>query len=191
MPVCIKNTLPFERGDTFNDGSWLTLDDTVIKSLEGHTFWVEDTVHNTGMPVGLIAVKNDTGAAITVARKFCKFSNTDAYDLPRRIGTFPNNTAGGLCLALDDAYTVGDSIPDDDIFWCVFYGVVDVLTAATVASLASNMNVASTNAGVIKDGAAAAGETVLGTLVPADSWSAATAATVFMDVSFRGAEAAG
>lgn len=192
MTVAVKNTLPFERGDTFNEGSWLTLDDTVLKSLEGRTFWAKDTVHNSGMPVGLIAVKNDTGAAITIARKFCKFSATDKFDFPRRIGTFPNNTAGGICVALDDAYTVGNTIPDDDIFWCVFWGPVNVLTAATVASLATGVPVSSTNAGVINDAATvAAGSVVLGRLAAAASWTAATAATVFMAMDFKATPAAG
>ena len=192
MTVAVKNTLPFERGDTYNEGSFLTLGDGVMKSLEGRLFWAKDTVHDSGMPVGLIAVKNDTGAAITVANSFAKFSSSSEFDFPRRIGTFPNNTAGGICVALDDAYTVGGTIADDDIFWCVFWGPVSVLAdASSAASLATGLAVASNNAGCIKDGAAAAGEVVLGRLAYAASWTAATAATVFMAVDFKATPAAG
>ena len=145
------------------------------------------------MSVVLIAVKNDTGAAITVARKFCKFSASTNEDFPGRIGTFPNNTAGGLCLPLDDAYTVGTSIPDDDIFWCVLRGPVKVLTGASVTNLAANLAVASDNAGLIANtsGGAAAGEYVVGTLLPAASYSASTATLIYADCKLAVPPAAG
>lgn len=186
-----ERSLPFPRGDTYNEGSFLTLDDSVLKSMEGRIFWAQDTVHDTGQQVGLICVKNDTAAAITVARKFALFSVATAYDFLRRIGTFPNTTDGALVVAMDDAYTVGATIPDDDLFWCVCFGPVSILTGASVASFAAGMPVASDNAGLIADGPAAAGKTAVGRLIYAASYSTTTATPIFMTTNLTGAEAAG
>ena len=177
----VSRCLPFPRGYTMADGI-ITPGDTGRDHLEGKLYEVPDTEHGSGVNVILMAVKNDTGAAITVARKFGEFSAATALDHGRRIGQFPCNTAGAVVLPLDDAYTVGASIADDDIFYVVVYGYCDVLTGASVASLAAAGAVASDNAGLIADQAtAAAGEFVVGTLDYAASYSANTATTIFVN----------
>jgi hypothetical protein len=160
----VVNALPFERGRTYCDGV-VTPGATLFDSLLGKTFRVPDTVNSTGQHVYLVAVKNSTGSAITVVRKFFSFEIDTAKDFPRYCGALPNTSAGGIVLALDDAYTVGASIPNNDIFWAVCEGPVSVLTGASIASLAAGGGVASDNAGLIADQAtAAASEFVYGTL---------------------------
>lgn len=179
--------LPFPRGNTFNDappsGGLVTLGDTGLSEYEGKIYEVPDTVHGTGRPVLLMIVKNDTGAAITVARKFCKFSAATALDWGRRIGTFPNNTAGGVCVPLDDAYTVGKSIADDDLFYVLLYGPCSIVTPSAVTNFAAHMAVRSTNAGILSNdsGGCPAGSYPVGTLDYAASYTANSTAKVLID----------
>lgn len=161
--------LPFPRGSTMNSappsGGLITLGDTGLQEFEGKVYEVPDTVHKTGKPVLLMIVKNDLGSDITVARKLMSFSTATALDFGRRIGAFPNVTAGGVCVPLDDAYTVGGTIADDDLFYALIYGPCAIATGASIASLAAHGSVASDNAGLIADQAnAAAAEFVVGTL---------------------------
>ena len=115
-----EKSLPFPRGRTFYDANTdVTLSDTLYSHLEGQIFEVEDTEHGTGEKVLLRVVKNDTGAAITVARKFCEFSVTSSADWGLRVGTFPADTAGAVCKPIDDAYTAGDTIDQYDLFYVV------------------------------------------------------------------------
>jgi hypothetical protein len=178
---------PFARGYTFNDappsGGLVTLGDTGLSEYEGKIYEVPDTVHGTGRPVLLMIVKNDTGAAITVARKFAAFSAATSLDHGRRIGTFPNGTAGGVVVALDDGYTVGKSIADDDLFFVLIYGPCSIGTPAAVTNLTAGESVASDNAGLIANtsGGAAAGEYVAGTLDYAASYTANSTAKVLVD----------
>lgn len=182
MPASMaESALPFPRGRTAGDGE-LSLDDTTLQDLEGKRYVVDDDVHNTGLPVVLMVVKNDTGAAITVARKFGEFSAADTYDMGRRLGQFPANTEGAIAVPLDDKYTVGQSIPDDDLFYVILKGPVSVLAAATVVNLAAHIPVMTSSTGLVADAAApTAGSFVIGTLAYAASYVAGAAVVVLAD----------
>lgn len=156
-----SKALPFPRGRTLSDDlDNLTLSDTWYQHLEGKEFEVEDTVNGTGEKVILRVVKNDTGSAITVAKKFMRF-NTNAEDFGRRIAGVAN-AEGMFCVPMDDAYTVGDTIPDDDLFYVVVKGPVSVTTAAGSVSLSAHDPVATTAAGFIGGVKAQYGEFVAG-----------------------------
>lgn len=173
--------LPFPRGQTLSDGGEITLGDAGFSELEGRVFEYPDNIHGTGTITRLKIVKNDTGSAITVARKFGEFSVTDTGDFGRRIGTFPCNTAGAIVLPLDDAYPVGMSIPDDDLFYVVYEGFCDVLTGASITNLAAGMSVSSDNAGLINNAAAvAAGSFVVGTLADKSGYLASAATKIWV-----------
>lgn len=153
--------LPFPRGETFNAFALLTMGDTKHSDLEGRIYEVDDSMHGTGRTVLLRVVKNDTGGAITVARKFAEFS-AGVLDFGRRIGTFPCDTAGAIVKPVDDAYTVGASIPDDDLFYVVESGPCSVLTNDDTLALTAGDGVATDNEGLVSDDPAAAGEFVAG-----------------------------
>jgi hypothetical protein len=157
-----EKTLPFPRGGTYLDGV-VTGSDTLASHLEGKLYEVDDTVHGTGHKVILRCVKNDTGSAITIARSFAKFSTTSQYDFGRRVGTFPNDTAGGVCKPMDDAYTVGNTIADDDLFYVVEEGPCWVTSEATTYNITAGDALASDASGLVNGAAAAAGEYVVGT----------------------------
>lgn len=161
-----EHALPFPRGQTMGDGV-LTLTDTYRKSLEGRIFTVPDTEHGTGMEIKLRVVKNDTGAAITAARNLCEFDGTDALDFGRRVTSFGNNLSGQgvVCKPLDDAYTVGQSIPDDDLFYVVEEGYCTIVTEGGAVSLPVGTAVAANATGTLDGARAAAGQYVIGTMV--------------------------
>ena len=150
--------LPFERGRTAGNFGLpgVTLSDTSWNEILGNPYWVPDTVHGTGQCVVLIPVKNDTGDVITVARQFIKFS-TGALDFFCKCAGY-NDSAGGIVLALDDAYTVGVEIPDDDIFYAVLQGPVSVNTGAVGVNLAVHDVITSDATACIQATAAAAGQ---------------------------------
>lgn len=157
----MSKLLPFERGRTFSDAGMVTMDDGTYSHLEGQRFKCEDTVHGTGQKITLLVVKNDTGAAITAARKFYKFSVTDAKDFGRRVAGVAS-TAGMVCKPLDDAYTVGFSIPAGDLFYVTDEGWGTVQSAAGTVNVAAGEQVATTALGLIGGAAAAAGEYAAG-----------------------------
>lgn len=172
--------LPFPRGQTLSDGGEITLGDAGFDELEGRVFEYPDNIHGTGTITRLRIVKNDTGSDITVARKFGEFS-TDTGDVGRRIGTFPCNTAGAIVLPLDDAYPVGMTIPDDDLFYVVYEGYCDVLTGASVGSLAAGCSISSDNAGLINNAAGvAAGSFVVGTIADKAPFQASSATKILV-----------
>ena len=156
--------LPFPRGTTFSDQGLVTMDDSMRSDLEGKLVQVEDTVHDTGEQITLRIVKNDTGGDITVAKKCGEFSTTTDKDYGARIGTFPGNTAGAVGKPIDDAYTVGGTIPDLDLFYVVEEGLCDILTEASAANIGVGEPVAMDGAGCIEGVAtgAAAGQFVIG-----------------------------
>lgn len=175
----IKRALPFPRGQAYNADSLLTMSNTLMDHLEGKFYAVPDTVHNTGKMVTLMVVKNRTGAAITVARKFVELTAEAALGWGCKATTFPCDTAGAVAVPLDDDMTVGATIAADDLFYVVVEGPCYVLTGATVNSLAAGGSVASDNAGLIANQAnAAAGEFCIGTLDYLASYTAATATIV-------------
>ncbi len=181
----MKDAAPFLRGKTYCDGVVIpgaTLFDRQLGFMRVYKF--RDTVHGTGAPVWLTPVKNSTGAAITVARKFFSYEIDTALDFGKYCGAFPNTTAGGKVLAIDDAYTVGQSIPDNDIFWAVVQGPVYVLAASSVTNLTAGGAVTSTATGVIANKTtAAAGEYVYGTLDYAASYTAFAETLVWANAS--------
>lgn len=181
MPSVEERALPFPRGYTAVDGTLTPGDGWRQDELEGKVYWAPDTIHNTGIMVGLMAVKNDTGAAITVARQCGEFSLANTYDFGRRIGTFPCNTEGAVALPLDDAYTVGATIADDDIFYVIVKGPCSIDTEG-VSNFAAGMSLMSSALGCIRNLAQpTAGSFVLGTLAYAASYTANTTAVVYVD----------
>jgi hypothetical protein len=141
--------------------------DTYKSSLEGRIYEVPDTVHNTGRIIKLRVVKNDTGAAITAARNLCEFDGADSLDFGRRVTSFGANVSGQgvVCKPLDDAYTAGFSIPDNDLFYIVEEGYCSVVTETGAVSLPSGTAVAVNAAGGLDGARAAAGFYVIGTTV--------------------------
>lgn len=126
-----QNTLPFPRGQTWADGQ-VTPTASSAADLLGKVYEVPDTVHDTGLMVKVRVVKNDS-TAITVARKVVAYG-TATNDFGRFANGFVA-AAGGFGKPLDDAYTVGASIPANDLFYVVENGPCDVLS--TVAASGS------------------------------------------------------
>lgn len=155
-----EKTLPFPRGRTYGDGV-VTLDDTSASHLEGQIFEVEDTVHGTGEKVFLRCVKNDSGAAITTARRLYKFSTTDLLDFGRRISGLVHAN-GMICKPMDDAYPEGTSIPKFDLFYVVEKGNCYVTLESVAVALAAGDAVACDQSGFLDGAVAGAGEYVVG-----------------------------
>jgi len=166
--------LPFPRGKTFSqnaDSTKFTLSDQNFKSLEGKTFEVTDTVHGTGEKIKLRVVKNDSGAAITVAAdRLVMFSVTSDTDFGNRVSGY-NTVAGGVCKPIDDDYAVGFSIPDDDLFYIIEEGLCDIEAENT--GISAGNAVASNNTAQVNNAVAAAGEYVVGTAQEASAASTA------------------
>jgi len=177
----IIGDLPFPRGKTASQGN-ITPDATYAQELEGKFFWSEDTQHATNIPLVVLCVRNRTGGAITVARKFCEMDITTAKSSPSAVDTFPCNTAGAVALPLDDVYVVGSTIASLDLFFVVAYGFCSVLTTASVTNLTAGESIATDNAGLIPNtaGGAAAGEFVIGRCDYAASYVASTATRMFV-----------
>ncbi len=154
-----EKTLPFPRGKTYADRV-VTMGDLTAQNLEGTIHEVEDTVHGTGEKVFLRIVKNDSGSAITAARKLFYFA-VGAKDLGRRIAglTF---AAGQLCKPLDDAYPVGFSIPDNDLFYVIEKGLCTILLEPVAVALAQGDAVTCDTQGFLDGAVAGAGEYVVG-----------------------------
>jgi hypothetical protein len=135
-------------------------------------------------------VKNDTGAAITAARRLCEFDGPDSLDFGRRVTSFGTNLSGQgvVCKPLDDAYTVAQSIPDNDLFYVIEEGFATVVTESVVCALAAGTAVAGDAAGAINGARAAAGQYVIGTIVEA-CWTAATNVVVHVNAGLANASA--
>lgn len=160
--------LPFPRGTTWKDNSTAIgtlLTGTPEASLIGRRFWVADEVHGLGNEVELVVLQNQTGGDITVARDFCQFRTTTAYDFGRMCGAFGTGCSAGLIsLALDDKYSVGKVIEEFDLFLAVVVGPVSVRTAAASVANGVHESVAADANGRIKATAAAASEAVCGVI---------------------------
>ncbi len=157
-----EKTLPFPRGKTYGDGV-VTLDVTnhdTAKHLEGTIHEVEDTVHGTGQKVFLRIVKNESGAAITAARKLFYFG-VSPLDFGRRILglVFAN---GMVCKPLDDAYPIAFSIPDGDLFYVVEKGLCTIQLESTAVALSQGDAVTTDQSGLLDGAVAGAGEYVVG-----------------------------
>jgi len=163
-------TLDFPRGSTFGNMGDKTMTAAIAAAtnLAGRVREVPDTIYGSGKPVKLLYVQNETGAAITVARKLCEFRRVSALDFGRVVGAFGNNLSGQgvVALPLDDAYVVGATIPEHDIFAVVLEGYCTVLTESIVGSvsLPQATAVAANAEGTINGARAAAGQFVIGTM---------------------------
>jgi hypothetical protein len=151
--------LPFPRGQTMVGGAF-TPAVGYGSNVWGQVYDVMDTVHGTNKPMKLRAMSCE--AAITVARKFY-MPGTTALDFGRTIAGV-NSAAGGPAWALDDAYTVGDTIPQYDVAWFVEEGPVYVKSESSSVSLSQFGGVVSDTSGLIDGAAPAAGNVVLGRL---------------------------
>jgi len=181
MFLPILGDLPFPRGKTASQGL-LTPTGTYLGNLEGKAFFSEDTEHGTGTPIVVLCVRNTTGGDITVARTFAELDNTTVLSVSGAVDVHPNVTAGAVCLPLDDAYIVGATIADDDLFYVGLYGYFSVLTGASVTNLAAGISISSDNAGKIANvsGGSAAGEFVVGRLPYQATYVATTATAIFV-----------
>jgi hypothetical protein len=109
---------------------YVTPNDTTFMHLEGRVYEVPDTNHGTGSMVQLRVVKNDSGAAFTAThmRKCVSFSSTTKNDWGCRVDGLAK-TDGELCKPIDDEYyNQNATIPDNDLFYVVESGPVDVLS---------------------------------------------------------------
>lgn len=178
----LSSYLPFPRGRTASDKGLVTLSDSWCDYLEGTMWVVQDTIHKSAVPTHLMIVKNDSTAAITVARLLYKFSTTDAYDFGRRIAGL-NTTAGGICVPIDDAYAVGFSIPDNDLFYVIVRGFATLTATASSPNLYRGLTVlTSDNAGKVTE--AAAGNFPLG-ISDTTTQVASAQVNAFIDIDFR------
>lgn len=172
--MSFEQNLPFPRGGTACDGAF-TPAATTYENLEGRIFEVKDTVHGLGGNVHLAVVRNDSGSAITVARKTVRFG-TAAGDIGRKVAGLSGAT-GQIGKPIDDAYTVGASIPANDLFYVVYAGPCDILscTSATAAAALTVGSLLTTdNGGQVGAAAATTGNFILGVAdeTPADSSTA-------------------
>lgn len=177
--VAIQGAFP--RGETWKQFSSVIgtlLVGTPEQSLMGRRIWVPDTIHGKGAEVELVCLQNQTGGDITVARDFAQFG-TSAYDFGRVCGAFGTGCSAGLMsLALDDAYTVGRTIEEFDLFWCIAYGWATVRTAAAAVANQIHTSVACDANGRIKATAAADTESICGYIDQAQT-AEDTAVTMF------------
>lgn len=121
---------PFERGSTLWEGDTTAISTSEALGLEGKRFTVQDTVHGTGHQVVLQCVRNGTGSAITVVRG--EGYEYTAGEVNREVAGLAD--AGEFGHVIDDAYPVGYSIPDDDLFYVVAEGPVDVRSNAAYSA---------------------------------------------------------
>jgi hypothetical protein len=179
----IENDLYFPRGSTYSQGSdTMTLNSTRAQELEGTRCWAVDTVHGMGAPVELIVLRNRTGGDITVARKFLELKQDEAKSFGRQVDTFPADTAGAVALPLDDAYTIGAIIPENDLFYAIVKGPCDVLTGSNANVLTAGGAIGTAADGTITNAiTGAAGNFVIGTLDFADAYINATVFRVLVD----------
>jgi hypothetical protein len=185
MPSPADKCLPFSRGDVA-DLSELSWDSTVLDELVGKKYWVEDTQHSTGELVCLRAVRAES--ELTVVRKFVAWG-TDAKDFGRTVSGF-DPTAGTPTKPIDDAYTAGDTIPANSIFFVVESGPCNVVTESSSVNLSAHDAVAADSAGCVNGAAAAAGETPVG-VIDAASTDTDTNVLVHVYPGLQKAEAAG
>lgn len=183
--------LPFPRGSTYSNGT-LTMTATLADHLEARIFEVPDTEHGTGELVKLRVVRNDTGAAITAARDLCQLIHptADALEAGRKCYAFGTDLSdhGVVAKPLDDAYTVGQSIVANDLFYVVEKGPCTVRTETVVVSLPRGTAVAADANGRINGARAAAGEYVVGTIDFA-CWTTSTDVVVHVNEGIVGASA--
>ena len=104
MDAPARKALPFDRGQTWSDGSLVTPTDAMCGALGclGRRYITEDTVHRTGQPIELIVLQNSSGGAITcptdiagnACSRFLRFGATTALDFGRVVAGY-QNVGGG------------------------------------------------------------------------------------------------
>jgi len=132
--------LPFPRGSTYSD--WATsVTAGSGKNLTGRVFKTNDTEHGTGTTVLLRVVCNDSGAAITTAKK-CVGFGTATNDFGRMAKAIASVGQGGEVKPMDDAMTASKSIAANDLFYCVEEGPCNIVnTSDTALSIAAHGHV--------------------------------------------------
>jgi len=195
MSAIIEKALPFPRGSTYSDAkrganSLVTLSDSgPASNLEGKLYQVKDTIHNTGIPVILRVVKNDSGGDLAVARKWLSFRLSNAATTPgdwgRRVDGVAG-TGGEPCKPMDDAYYYGTedtsqggletTIAQYDLFYVVEAGpcLVEGQTGVAAGSAGDAVQMA----GAGRNGKAAAADTVVATYLKDGTTSEVTAELV-------------
>lgn len=120
--------LPFARGTThFGSISGNTPDANVGNNLLGQIFVVRDTVHGTGKPIYLQAVRNTSGGPL-YAKKSVIY---DTSALPETaVNAYSYLGTGPIAGVVDDQYG-SKAIPNNDIFWIVVNGPCDVTNSFT------------------------------------------------------------
>lgn len=171
-----ERLLPFPRGETLEEGNTNLLGALSNDQLLGKVFRATDTIHGTGQDVWVMAVKNDSGAAITAAHRCVEFDTT-ALDFMRKVSGFCD-TAGWVSLPIDDAYD-GYSLKDHCIFYVVVKGPCYVTTEATSVSLGAHAQVTVDGSGYVEGAAPGAGNFVLGRI---DAACTATSTDVVVHV---------
>jgi hypothetical protein len=200
MDAPAKKAMPFDRGQTWSDGSTVTPTAAMCEKIGclGRRYVTEDTIHRTGQPIELIVLQNESGGDITcptdiagnACSRFLRFRNTTALDFPRVIAGY-QNADGALSVALDDAYSAGFTIPEHDLFYGLLFGPCYVM-AAGVGNLATGGSVVSDGAGKIADHAnVPAGEHVVGRLDYLAAYLANTRTIVHMANTLRPVPLAG
>ena len=157
-----RDSLPFARGDTLNGvgyGSSLLTAGELGAEFEGQCFDVIDTVHETYNPMQLRAVRNNSGAAITVARKHVGFS-TGQLDAGRQVSGL--GTVGLPAKGIDDAYPVGTIIRTNDVFWVVESGPVKLTCSSTSNTLVAQGPVSAAAEGILAALPAVADTAIIG-----------------------------
>ena len=172
----MDNVLPFPRGETWS-GATADVSDTIPLGLEGAIFDATDTEHGTSVPIKLRVVKNDSGGDLTAARQLMGWSTTSDTDLGRRSDGY-TGAQGERCKPLDDAYAVGFTIPEDDLFYCLESGYCDVNGDGTAVDLTVGDEVCTQNDGTMDGTPATTGDYVFGTV--AETTTAESTATLVL-----------
>ncbi len=190
-----KSGLPFPRGTTFSQAAGnglnplVTLTDTIAKNLEGRTFQVPDTIHNTGHFITLRVVKADVsgGTGIPVERHLQKFSSVAPEDWGRRIAGVATEDGTDVCKPLDDAYYYGTentathqvqtTIADQDLFYVIEEGPCHIL-ADTTKFAVGGAAAPSSSDGLAS--VAAAGDFAFGTALEVNDTAASTATLFYV-----------
>lgn len=154
------NALPFPRGEYGCQGDTSLVD--LYDHLLGQEFTIPDDKVGDGTAVTLRIVKNGSGSDITAAHKFYKFDNESGEF--GRVITSLNDVAGGVAVPLDYAYTAGGTWAAGDYAYVVVNGWNYITSEAGTMNLSAHDAIASDNVGCVNGAAAAAGETVLGTI---------------------------
>ncbi|MFZ5832397.1 MAG: hypothetical protein ACOY3P_20110 [Planctomycetota bacterium] len=177
--------LPFPRGQTWSyfGKAGVTVPDTDANQLMGQLFTVDDTIHDSGKDVTLRLVRNDSGAAITVARRCCGFAGVDAEEYGGAVDGYVG-AAGEVGKPIDDAYPVGTVIPANDYFYVVDAGPCKVKTSASTVNLAVHSAVTVDASGYVGGSKPTVDQAVLG-VIDAASTDEATEVLIYVEPGLR------